>query len=218
MIETILAMGLLLGPVPGDDAPAAAATPKKQEEKPQEPVPPPPLEAPAMRLEDQGLPWVDFEWLDLQPRFGLALFSDEYKIDPSPFLSLLAHVPVPLLSPGSDPEGDYFGLFAEASLFPQVTRDLDPEPDKVSGSVMLFNMGFDFTFLRNQSLYFVVRAGFQFAWYGGISDLSDGFGSMAGAEAGIYLGKSLTLTLGSEAAFGDGDTILLNALGLVIEF
>jgi len=216
MIESILALGLLLGPVPGDDAAPPAA--KQQDEKPPEAPPPPPQEPPAPLLEDQGLPWIDFDWLELQPRVGLALFSGGYKIPPSPYFSLLAHVPAPLLSPGSDPGGEYFGLFAEVNFLPQVTRDLDPEPDKVSGSVLFFNLGFDFTFLRNQSLYLAARAGAQFAWYGGISDLNDGLGWTAGFEGGVFLGKGITLTIGPEIAFGDGDHVILTSLGLLIEF
>ncbi len=215
MIESILALGLILGFLPGDDAAADAAAPKKQEEKPPAEAPP---EAPALNPKDEGLPWVDFDWIELEPRFGLALFSDGYKTDPAPFLSLLIHAPLTLLSPASNPGGEYFGLFAEVNFFPRVTRDLDPEPEKVSGSILFFNMGFDFTFLRNQSLYLAARAGFQFAWYGGISDLSDGFGAMAGIEGGFFVGKGLTLTLGSEIALGDGDHVLLNSLGLLIEF
>jgi hypothetical protein len=216
MIESILALGLLLAGVPGDDA--AASVPKKQEEKPAEPPPPAPLEAPALKLEDEGLPWIDFDWVELEPRLGVGIFSSGYKMDPSPFISLLTHVPLTLLTPSSDPGGEYFGLFAEVNFFPSVTRDLDPEPDKVSGSLLFLNLGVDFTFLRNQSFYLAARAGFQYALYGGISDLNDGFGFMAGAEGGIYLGKSLTLTLGPEVAFGDGDNVILTSLGLLIEF
>lgn len=217
MIASLLALGLLAGPAAGDDAKPAAAR-GKQEEKPAEtPAPSPEIRAP--RLDSDDLPWIDFGWIELQPRVGLALFTEDYHIDPSPYLSLLAHAPLTLLSPSSDPGGEYFGVFAEASFFPQVTRDIDPEPDSPSGSVLLFNMGIDFTLLRNQSLYLVVMGGFQYAWYGGITDMTNGFGSMAGLSAGVYLGKGLTATLGSEVAFGAaGDRIYMNSLGLLIEF
>jgi hypothetical protein len=217
MIESLLVLGLLAGPAPGDDAKPPAA-PGKQEEKPAETLPAP-LEIRAPALEDEDLPWIDFDWIEIQPRVGLALFTEDYHIDPSPYFSLLAHVPLTLLSPSSDPGGEYFGLFAEANFFPQVTRDIDPEPDNPSGSILVFNMGFDFTLLRNQSLYLVLQGGAQFAWYGGITDMNDGFGSMAGLSAGVYLGKGLTATLGSEVSFGTGgDRIYMNSLGLLIEF
>jgi hypothetical protein len=216
MIEALLLLGALLGPAAPDDA-APAAAPKKQEEKP--PEAPPPAPAPAPILEEQGLPWIDFDWVDFQPRVGLALFSDDYRMDPAPYFSLLAHVPVPLLSPGSDPGGEYFGLFAEAAFIPRVERDLDPEPDDPSGMVLLASLGFDFTLLRNQSLYLVVQGGAQYGWYGGISDMDDGIASMAGLAGGIFLGKGCTLTLGSEVVFAHaGDRIYLNSLGLLIEF
>ncbi len=222
MIESILALSVLLGALTPDDgtppdSPKPAA--KKQEERPPEPVPPPTEERPTLLLEDEGLPWIDFDWLDLEPRIGLGVFSEDYKIDPSPYFSLLAHVPITCFSPNSDPEGDYFGLFGEVTFFPSVERDLNPEPSDPSGSLLFFTMGFDFTFLRNQTLYLVVQGGAQFGWHGGISDMNDGLAGVAGLAGGIYIGKGLTLTLGSEVVFAHaGDRIYLNSLGLMIEF
>ena len=190
-----------------------------QEEKqpapllPQEPLPR------SLRLEEEGGGLLDLEWLEIQPRLGLAFFSDTYKIDPSPQVSLLLHAPMPWLSPSSDPAGEYFGAFVELTLLPRVERNLDPPPSGTTGSCLFFSAGIDFTLLRNQSLFLVLQAGGQYGTYGGIADLNDGFAGVAGINLGVYVGGGLTLTLAPEAVFADPDNyILMASLGLVIEF
>lgn len=213
------ALALVLALVQASETAAAAKPRARQEEK--QPVPAPPQERlpRELRLEDESGGLLDFEWLELQARVGIAVFSDTFRIDPSPQISLLLHAPMPWLSPSSDPGGDYFGAFVELTVVPGAERDLDPPPNGTSGTILLVNLGIDFTLLRNQSLLALLRAGGQYASYGGIADLNDGFAPLAGAELGVYLGGGLTLALAGEAAFvDDGDTILLGSLGLVIEF
>lgn len=167
---------------------------------------------------DDGGGLLDLEWLEMQPKVGLAVFSDDFKIDPSPAISLLFHAPMPFLTL-SDPGDEHFGAFFELTVLPSVERDLNPPPDKTSGAVILVSAGLDYTLLRNQSLYLVVSGGIQYASYGGISDLSDGIGGMGGLSAGVYLGGGLTLALSGEYVFADdGNYIGLGSLGLVVEF
>lgn len=173
----------------------------------------------SLRLEEEGGGLLDLEWLEMQPRLGLAFFSDTYKIDPSPHVSLLFHAPMPWLSPPSDPGGEYFGVFLELTALPSVERNLDPPPSHSSGSCLFVSAGIDFTLLRNQSLFLVLQAGGQYGSYGGIADLDDGFAGVAGINLGVYVGGGLTLALAPEAIFADSDNyILLGSLGLVIEF
>jgi hypothetical protein len=161
---------------------------------------------------------VDFDWLELQPHVGMAIFTEDYHIGPSPFLSILARAPVPLLSLGG-PDDEYFGMFAEAGFMPSVSRDIFPKLDKASGSIMFGTFGLDFTFLRNQSLFLGIKVGAQYAWYGGITDLVNGFATMGGFDAGVYLGSGMTLTLAPEVIFGNaGDRIYLASVGMLIEF
>ena len=167
----------------------------------------------------QGSPFLDFEWLEIQPRVGLAIFSEDFHIDPSPVISVLARVPMPWLTPGSDPDGEYFGVWADLTLLPQVERDLDPEPVSPTGSPVFISVGIDFTLLRNQSLFLLMRYGGQYATYGGVTNLTQGFGNVAGLHTGFYMGSGITLTLGTDAVFGNaGDNIMLNYLGMLIEF
>ena len=217
----VLATGLgssLLAQAP--DSNAVAARPRQEEKQP---VPvPPPQEEPLpreLRIEEDSGGFLDLEWLEIQARVGIAIFSDTYKIDPSPQVSLLFHAPMPWLSPSSDPGGEYFGLYAEATLVPSVERDLDPPPSGTKGSIVMFGAGIDFTFLRNQSLFLTLQAGVQYCSYGGIADLDDGIAPVVGLNAGVYVGGGLTLALAPEMIFvDDGDSILLASLGLVIEF
>jgi hypothetical protein len=202
-------------------ASADGAKPKPQQEEKQ-PVPPPPQEEPlppSLRLEEDAGGLLDLDWLEMHARVGIAIFSDTYKIDPSPQVSVLFHAPMPWLSPSSDPGGEYFGAYLELTLLPSVERDLEPPPSGTKGSIFMVGAGLDFTLLRNQSLFLTLQAGGQYCSYGGIADLDDGFAPVAGLNAGVYVGGGLTLTLAPEMIFvSDGDSIVLASLGLVIEF
>ncbi len=203
----------------GDGGPRTADSSKRQEEK--QPVPalqeePLPRE---LRLEEEGGGFLDLDWLEMQPRVGMAIFSDNYKIDPSPHVSVLFHAPMPWLSPPSDPGGEYFGAFLEVTFIPSVERDLDPPPSHTSGSLLFVGAGIDFTLVRNQSLFWVLRAGGQYGSYGGIADLDDGVAPFVGMNAGVYAGGGITLALAPEMIFTDeGESIFLASLGMVIEF
>lgn len=171
-----------------------------------------------LRAADDGGGLLDLEWLEMQPRIGIAVFSDDFKIDPSPAISLLFHAPMPFLSL-SEPGDEHFGAFLELTVLPSVERDLNPAPDNNSGAIFLLSAGLDYTIVRNQALYLVVSGGVQYASYGGIADLSDGLGGMAGLSTGVYLGGGLTLTVSGEYVFADdGNYIGLGSLGLVVEF
>ena len=169
--------------------------------------------------EKQGSPFVDLRWMDLEIRAGLAVFSEDYKIDPSPAVSFLLRAPLTCLSPDSDPDGEYFGVYADLAFLPRLDRDLDPEPADPTGTGLLISMGMDFTFVRNQSLLLLVRGGGQYGTYGGITGMLEGFAPVVGLETGLDLGPGMSLTLSSDIVFaGAGDTILLTYLGLLIEF
>lgn len=184
-------------------------------DRPQE-EPPPRL---TLREAPPDPPWIDFEWLELQPRAGMAWFSDDFRIDPVPFVTLGAHVPVPLFSPNSNPGGEYLGIFADVSVVPRVERDLNPPPSDDAGMLVFAGGGLDFTLLRNQSLYLLIQGGAQYGFYGGIEGLENGVAGIAGLTGGVYLGAGLTATVGSQVVFGQaGDKIVLSSVGLLIEF
>lgn len=190
------------------EGPAAAT---QEEPRPQEefPLAPGPEEA---RLLDLG-------WLELQPRLGMGVFTEDFHIDPSPYVSVLARAPVPWLSPDSDLAGDYFGIFAEVTLFPRVERDLEPEPEEPSGSCLFISLGLDFTLIRSGGLLVTLQAGGVYGWYGGISNLEDGWASQAGLTVGVTLGRGITFIGSPEVVFAHaGDRVYLGSVGLQIGF
>jgi hypothetical protein len=230
----VLAMSLGDGDLPvslsQDEAVVAAAPEEKpvrpprqgkkddQESKPQENPLREPERMPA-RLEEEGLPWVDFDWFELQPRLGIAAFSSDYRIGTSFCFSLVGHVPIPAISLGGNPEAEHFGLFAEVNVIPGVKRDLNPAPSHSSGTIFLASAGVDYTFLRNQTLYLAAEVGVQYGYYGGIADLKNGIAPVVGFAGGVYLGKGMTLTGGPEVILGKSSShIILGSLGLLIEF
>ncbi len=193
--------------------------PRRQQEEAPAAFSPVPQQEHSDLLAREGSGFLDLNWLELQVRVGLGVFSEDYRIDPSPFIGLATHAPIPLLSPASDPAGEYFGLFVDLTLFPSVERTLDPAPDNNSGMILLMGFGLDFTFVRNQTLYLALQAGGQYAWYGGIEGLQNGIQPLGGLMFGVHLGSGMTLTTSLAASFGNaGDSILTASLGLIIEF
>ena len=216
-MSALFALLILVSPAPDDELAAPPA--KRQEEPAPKPTVRPEQEAAPLLKDDLGGGLLDFDWMELHARLGLASFSDDFRIDPTFQVSLVAHVPMPWLSPGSDPGGDYFGAFLGLTLIPGVERDLNPAPDNADGSIFLVHFGVDYTVLRNQSLYLAVEAGGQYASYGGMADLSDGLGLFVGLNGGLHLGGGLTLGAALETALvDDGNRIDLISLDLVIEF
>ena len=209
----------LAAPADDETRPAPAPDARRQEEPAPKPaVQADPERAPLLR-DDLGGGLLDFDWLELHVRAGIAMFADDFRIDPTFQVSVLFHAPMPWLSPASDPGGDYFGVFLGGTLIPGVERDLNPAPSDADGNIILIQGGVDFTVIRNQSVYLTVEAGGQYAMYGGIADLSDGLGVLAGVNGGVHIGSGLTLGLGLESIFVDnGDRIDLLSLDLVIEF
>jgi len=160
---------------------------------------------------------VDFQWLDLTPSAGVAVYSSKFLADPAPAFSLRAHAPMPWLSPSSDARGEYFGLFAELA-FSTIDRKMSPTVADRSGVCMFVSAGIDYSFLRDPTWILVGRAGLLYAHYNGVADLKNGVGPMVGATLGVQLSGKLALTVTPEAVIGDsGSTIFLTTLGLLIQ-
>jgi hypothetical protein len=160
---------------------------------------------------------VDFEWLEIQPRVGMGLFSKEYHINASPAFGVELRAPVTLLSPSSNPTGDYLGLWLELTGI-MGKRTLKPEVDKPSGLIMATTLGLDYTFYRDETWMLMARAGIQYVMYGGISDLKNGYGPMIGITAGAAITRSISLTVAPEFLMGKSDFIILGLVGLAIQF
>jgi hypothetical protein len=187
--------------------------PKQDEDKPQRPQEPG-QEAPL------ATQWsvVDFGWLELYPRAGLAIFSAKYHINASPVLEIEAHAPIPWLSPASNPNGDYFGAFAHLN-FAVIKRTIVPKLAKASGVMASIAFGLDYTFYRDETWLLLARAGIQYTTYGGVTDLNDGGQVVVGFTAGLSVSRSLMFTLTPEIVYATtGDHILMGLLGIAVEF
>jgi len=207
MILSVALSIALASAVQAGDLPRSLA----QEPSQQDPLRTDPITTPAPK----GI--VDFEWLDLTPSAGFAVYSSKFLADPAPAFSLRAHAPMPWLSPASDAKGEYFGIFAEAA-FATIDRKMSPTVSDRSGLCMFVSAGIDFSFLRDPTWILVGRAGVLYAHYNNVADLNNGIGLLAGATLGIQLSGRLALTYSPEVIFGDsGSTIFLNTLGLLIQ-
>src|SRR5579883_2936022 len=140
--------------VAGEDADGgpdgAAEKPQQEDEKP----PRPESTAQPSDKVSQGL--IDFGWVELYPRAGIAMFSSKYHINASPAIEIEARAPLPLLSPSSNPEGDYFGAFAQLNFVP-IKRTIVPTLAKASGLMSSIAVGLDYTLYRDETWLLMPR-------------------------------------------------------------
>ncbi len=198
-------------PSADEDEEESAEKPKQQDDKQERPVPTEP------KRTEEGSGIVDLDWLELQPRIGMAMFSKDYHINPSACFGVEARAPIPWIAPASNPTGDYFGVWAELTGA-VVTRTLTPKVAKPSGLILMLGVGADYTILRNETWLLLVRAGIQYATYNGITDLNDGMAPVIGLTAGVSVTRSLSITLAPEYVMGKGDSIILGMVGVAIQF
>lgn len=234
LIEAVLFLGLAAGP---DDAVGASVDairvealadlerrvgsdavvekkPQQEDPKPQRPDTPLPPPQP----EDSGTPFFDWDWLELHVRVGVAKFSKQFHINTSPAFAIAGRVPITFLAPASNPEGDYFGLWAQLEGA-SIKRTIEPQVDKPSGVMMSLGVGADYTIIRNSTWLVMVKAGLVYVTYGGVTDLKDGIGPIVGVEAGLALTRSVNIILAPEYIMGgSGDSIIVGTLGVTIDF
>jgi len=188
--------------------------PRAQEGQDRKPESFPPSEAAAPK----SAPIIDLEWLELGAGIGVAVFSHDYLAGPSASFLVSAHAPLPWLSPGSDPKGEYFGLFLEAA-FATIDRDLSPAVEHRRGTAAFTTLGMDYSFIRDSSWILMARGGVLYAYYGNLAQLNSGVGGTAGAVAGIQISGKMSLTCQPEAFFGKGGSLIfLNTLVFSLQF
>jgi hypothetical protein len=221
-IETILLLGLAAGPDEPEAladlarriGPEAEAPVKPQQEDPRPQRPDAPVQAP----EEASTPWIDFDWFELHVRVGMAEFSKQFHINASPSFAIEGRAPMPWLSPSSNPDGDYFGAFAEIS-FTSIKRTITPPVDKPSGAMLSLTVGMDYSIIRNTTWIVLARVGIQYTTYGGVTDLKDGIGPMAGLTAGITISRSVSITISPEYIMGgSGASVIIGTVGVAIDF
>ena len=233
LIEAILLLGLAAGPEElaagpagsirdealadlerriGPDTPANDKKPQQEDPTPQRP------QDPVAAPQEPSTPVIDWDWLELHVRVGMAIFSKEFHIDPSPAFCIEGRAPIPWLSPASNPDGDYFGAFAELSVA-IIKRTITPAVDKPNGAAMMLAVGMDYSLIRNTTWIVVVRAGMVYATYGGVTDLKDGLGPMVGLTAGLTVSRSVSITMSPEYIMGGGsDSTIVGTVGIAIDF
>jgi hypothetical protein len=166
----------------------------------------------------QPQPFIDLRRLELHARVGLAEYSEDYVADAAPAVSLMFRAPMTWLNPESDVKGDYFGLFADVTAT-TVERDITPVLDNPSGSVLLFSLGADFTFVRDDTWLLRAMAGGQYGTYGGVTDLDAGFAGIVAGTIGYRLSYKFWLTYEPRIVLANaGDWIAMSLVGVMIEF
>jgi hypothetical protein len=187
---------------------------RRQQEDPRPQRPQEPLEE--RRADAPSI--IDWDWLELHPRVGVSMFSKDYHINMSPTVVIEGRAPLVLLSPSDNPDGEYFGVFAELNMT-FIKRTIKPSVDKPSGAMVALGVGMDYTILRNATWMILVRAGIQYTTFGGVTDLKDGMSPFAGFTVGLSVARSVSITLSPEYILGQqSDTIIVGVLGVAIDF
>ena len=224
---------LLLGMAAGPDDPAlrdeamadlnrrtgTASEPTDKPNKGQQEDPRP--QRPQEPLVEQGAnppTIVDWDWLELHTRVGVSMFSGDYNINMSPTVVIEGRAPLVWLSPSDNPDGEYFGAFAELGMT-FIKRTIKPAVDKPSGAMISLGVGVDYTILRNSTWMILVRAGIQYTTFGGVTDLKDGISPMAGFTVGMSITRSVSITISPEYILGQqSDNIIVGVVGVAIDF
>ena len=194
------------------DESEAEAPSQSQEETSQEPP-----RAPERSPATSHSALIDFDWLEIQPRVGMAVFSKDYHVKPSPCFGLVAHAPITWLSPSSNPDGEYFGIFSKLDIA-VIKRDIFPKLDKPGGAIFMFALGLDYTIYRSENWLLMVEGGLQYCHYGGITDLSNGIAPVVGAKIGITISRAVSLSFSPEYIKTDGNHILMGWISAMIEW
>ena len=190
---------------------AAEAAEKPQEE--------PTQERPVLKKAAPGADLIAFDRMEVDPRLAFLLFSTEFEADPKPGAGILAHAPLPWLS--RDVMGlaeDDFGAFVDFT-FATIERDTTPDLDEPDGAVVFFGVGLDYNIIADDTFLVTAQLGFQYGYFGGVTDLQNGIALRAGLVGGVSLTDGIMVVYNPELALGDdGDTILFNNLGVMIRF
>jgi predicted small lipoprotein YifL len=161
---------------------------------------------------------LDLYRLEAGARVNFLAFSPNYDIDPTIGGSLLVRAPMPALSPRADPQGEYFGLFAEVTVA-GIDRDLDFPVEHTSGTATFVVVGLDYTFDAGERSILRGQAGVLYAEYGDVSLLHDGWGVELGGLAGFRISDRLWFTASPETYLGSSWSIVYVAsFGLQYSF
>ena len=87
-----------------------------------------------------------------------------------------------------------------------------------SGTTFFLGLGFDYTLFRDSVWSVMLRTGFQYGSFGGVTDVDDGIAYTLGATGGYRLSEQFWITYTPELALGDGENIIFNHLGLLYKF
>jgi hypothetical protein len=196
----------------GEEGGEPSEKPQQEDEKPPRP------DTTVQPVQEPATPILDFDWMELHLRAGMAIFSKDYHINPSPAFVLEGRAPIPWLSPSSNPDGDYFGGFAELA-FASIKRTITPSVAKPSGAALSLAVGADYSFIRTMTWVVLIRAGVEYTTYGGVTDLKDGLGPIGGVTAGWAISQAVTITVSGEYILGKSSSnTLLGTVGVGINF
>ena len=194
----------------------AARLPRSLAQDPQaEPARPTTPPAPQ---EAAGTEFIDLNRTEFEGHLGVLAFAADYESSAKFGGGVLVRAPLPWFSRDVlGFERDAVGAFLDLTIS-SIDRDIDLL-DKKSGTLMFVTLGLDYAFYADESFRAEVQLGIQYGYFGGVTDLQNGFAPLVGLAARLSLGSGVGLTFNPQVGFGDsGDTIYFINLGVQIDF
>ena len=152
---------------------------------------------------------------DVTLRGGMVLFTGDFQSDPEPCVGLLLRTPVPWFSRAL---GGRLGLFLSGTAS-SIEREAEPAFQEPKGDLLFGEAGLDLAVATGKSFTLSLQAGGQYADYGDVSRLDNGFGLLTGARTGVRVVGNAWLTYDFECVFVQNqDLLLFNFLGLAFGF
>lgn len=192
----------------------AAGLQAQEAPTPQEPPP-----GPSLGEEGPGQDFLDLGRMELGLRFGLLAFSEDFESDPQLASSLFLRAPSPWLSRDVfGLEEDDLGAFLMLTVS-RIDREVDPEFEHPEGNLVFAALGLDCTFARGEIFLAQAQLGFQYGYYGDVSDTENGVAILLGLLGGIRVAEDAQITLNPQVGISDaGDQLYFVQLGFQIGF
>jgi hypothetical protein len=164
-----------------------------------------------------GEEFFDFAAGILNLHIGVVDFSSDFHAKAEVCGGLGVRIPSPFLSTLFGHERDRVGFLVDVTGS-GISRDITGIQDK-SGTLIFATAGLYGTFVRTESFEAQVEVAAQYGYFGGVTNLTNGFAALVGLRGALQLGDGVWLTLEPEIAIGSaGSRLYFVNAGIDIQF
>ena len=168
--------------------------------------------------ETSGSEFLDLHRAELGVHVGVLAFASDYESSAQFGGGVLLRAPMPWFSRDvCGMEKDNFGLFLDLTVA-SIKRDIDIL-EKKSGTLLFVALGMDCNFYEDETFRFQAQLAIQYGYFGGVTDLHNGFAPLIGLAGRINVDKGIGITFNPQFGLGDsGDFVFFLNVGAQIDF